>query len=108
MSDEIKTRKVEGVMVKGIWAIIGAVIIGIFTGVGSFQMLVAGEVKAQGVELLNLKEALKSDRVLVEARLGNLVNLMEASAKVNSELVSLVREQNRLIERYYLSHQQKN
>lgn len=88
---------------KGIWAIIGAVVIGIFTGVGSFQMLVAGEVKAHGIELVNLKESMKADRVLMEARLSNLVDLMEASAKVNADLVSLVREQNRLIERFYIT-----
>lgn len=96
---------------KGIWAIIGAMLIGFFTGVGSFQMLVAGEVKAHGIELTNIKEQQRSDRAMVEQRMANVVALMENNAKLNGELVSLVREGNilareqmKLLERYYLNN----
>lgn len=96
-------RKVD-VVVKGIWAIVGAVLIGFLSGIGSFQVLVAGEVRAHGIELVNIKEQLKNEKAMVEQRMSNVVLLMESNAKLNADLVSLVREQNRLIERYYLNN----
>lgn len=104
MSEEQTTKKrLDSIMVKGIWAIVGAVAIGFLSGVGSFQLLVAGEVRAHGVELINLKDQVRSDKAVVEQRMANVVSLMEANARLNADLVSLVREQNRLIERYYLN-----
>jgi len=96
-------RKRGDVIVRGVWAIAGAILIGFLSGVGSFQVLVAGEVRAHGVELINLKDQLKVDRAMSEQRDSGLRQLMEANAKLNGDLVSLVREQNRLIERFYIN-----
>lgn len=102
MAEEPTNNKKGVVTVKGIWALLGAVLIGYLSGVGSFQMLVAGEVRAHGIEILNIKDQVRNDKAVVESRLANVVALMEANAKQNSDLISLVREQNRIIERYYL------
>lgn len=97
------TNRREIPVIKGLWALFAAVIIGFLGGVGTFQMLISGEVREHSSEIRFIKEKAKEAAEMTELRMANVVKLLESNAKLSSELVSTVREQNALIERYYMN-----
>ncbi len=93
-----------------LWTIISCLIIGFLGGVGTGQMTIAKEVSSQGARIValekcdaDLKEEIATAGMQTEKRFENVVRLLESQSRASADLTSLVREQNKLIERFYLN-----
>lgn len=89
MSDKMKTPM----------AVFTGLIIGLLSGVGIFQISIAGEVAKHDVKIIQLETATLENRRAFDERLGNLLRLVEVQVAAERELISLVREQIRILER---------
>jgi hypothetical protein len=88
-----------------IWTVISALIIGFLGGVGSVHLTIASEVRTHTVQIGNLNEKVSANAATVEKRMEYVVRLLESNAKASGDMIALVREQNQLIERFYLKNQ---
>ena len=94
------TLKVMAEYIKDKWlGIVSALIIGFLSGVGTFQLLIAGEVKAHEIKIINLKEQFQESSQMHEKRMDNVVKLLESQSNQNTavmqaqaELISLVKQ----------------
>lgn len=80
-------------------AIFIGIVIGLLSGVGIFQISIAGEVSRHDVQIKQLESATIENRRAFDERLGNLLRLVEVQVASEKELISLVREQIRFLER---------
>ena len=87
-----------------------AVLIGFLSGVGLVQITLAGDVRENKIELKAVKEDVDrsrkqfDDRMATiskqfDDRMANIIRLWEAQLNTERELIALVREQIRVIER---------
>ena len=80
-------------------AIFIGVAIGVLSGVGLQQVTLAGDVRENKIELRSLKDEMTRRDKVFEERMGNIIRLWEAQLNAEHELIALVREQIRVIER---------
>lgn len=75
------------------------VLLGALSIAGAFQLTLAGEVKSNTADMRAVKEQLAETRKSFDDRMSNIIRLWEAQLNSERELISLVREQIRVIER---------
>lgn len=75
------------------------VLLGALSIAGAFQLTLAGDVKSNASEIRAVREQLVENRKSFDDRMANIIRLWEAQLNSERELISLVREQIRVIER---------
>lgn len=86
-------------MMKTWTAVFLGVVIGVLGGVGLQQVTLAGDVRENKVEIKAVKDQIIASNKIFEERMSNVIRLWEAQLASERELIALVREQIRVIER---------